>query len=165
MLHRVHRGGRAALLALALAAASGGTAAATLFDASGVFDNGATLSGTLTFDAVNGSVASIYLEISPPVSGTFPSIVAQGSLASPNYTISAQISPSNETQTLLLLIPSSTLVGYGGGPFSGSVFNSITSQGSRLASGLFTEVPEPASVVLLGAGLAAALSRRRRESP
>jgi hypothetical protein len=150
-------------LAVAMLAASAvPSSAATVFFASGTFQNTATLSGTLTIDTVTGSIVASNLIVSAPTSFTFVNIVAQGDSPAPNfYSVTDRNAASTEDFDFGL--PLHTLVGYSGGAIcsaatatctASNLFNLTTGTGgSVLASGSLSPTaptPEPASGLLFG---------------
>jgi hypothetical protein len=161
---------------LALMAGAAGHAKAGLirtFDAEGTFDDGATLSGTLSIDTTIGTVTSANLVVGAPDSLDFIDIQFQGGNIYPgDYFIQAGTTPSG-LPNLLLVLPTDSLVGYSGGPIGSDTnpangYVSSIYLGATLTDGSLTAVPEP-SGLLLGtvAGLAGTgyVWRRRRRFP
>ena len=133
--------------------------AATVFTASGVFDDGATLSGTLTIDTVTGSFVSADLFVSgdPKASSAsssqFSLIFSQNesSLGYPTVTYQSMVviesvDDVNEFDITL----DSNLVGYAGGSISlaGIESHATLMGGPSLTSGTLKAAPEPGSLPL-----------------
>ena len=159
-------------------------ASSVVFDATGTFDNGNTLSGTLTIDTITGNPVSADLMVSGH-SAAYTTLQFQGTWpqTSPFMT---ELSFGNGEATdnyLTFLFEPVSLVGYTGGPLcgtnpavcqdstliyrsslatfsGGSVFNF-----SDLVSGSLTSAsaPEPGGAALLSVGIAslAGIARRR----
>jgi hypothetical protein len=142
-----------------------GQASATVFFATGTFQDGATLSGTLTIDTVSGVIDGSDLEVTAPDAFTFVNVVGQGSNSAPLfYSVTDRNAASTEDFDFGL--PVLSLVGYTGGAFcsvatepgclASNLFDLITSTtGSVLEAGTLslTPAPEPASLALFAGGL------------
>jgi hypothetical protein len=160
-----------------------------MFDASGTFFFGATLSGTVTIDTTNGTVTAANLVtvdqmFGPPGPQSFTFIQSQGKDVfgpspggSDYYGLQLGTAASGFPE-LDLVLPTATLVNYPGGfisstsqTFSDLVSAIAYSGGANglitdLSQGSFTPVPEPASLTLLGIGAFGMMGyawRRRRQ--
>jgi hypothetical protein len=157
----------------------------TVYNFNGTFDNGATLTGTMTVDAT-GTVIASTLVTSDPTAFSFSYVVSgplgQGS-DGPDYFVvfsTTATGTSTDAPYLSLVFPVSSLVGYAGGdlclPNSGCAdpsfltFNgpdgltySLVLSDPITPDGEGTSAPEPATLLLLGSGLAGiGLLRRKR---
>jgi hypothetical protein len=172
------------LLAALLAVVGHAQASPVLFDASGSFTDGSTLSGTITIDPTTGLATAENLSISGGSSGyvspllfdaTPPALQQQDNQGAGNVWLNSS-DVSNSWQ-LRVDIPGPTLVGYAGGPLvvssfppDGTYFTASGEGGANLLSGSLTAVttPAPPTIVLLASALFTAgafhLVRRRRLS-
>jgi hypothetical protein len=150
-------------------------ASITTFVATGVTQSGSTLSGDIVIDTTTGSVSSLSLTMSSPLSftaNTFNSFVSGP--ASGYFVIRAD---NGTTFPFIDLdIPTTTLVGYTGGSlctvgstcpngisFSEASTSNATTSG--FVSGSLTEAsPEPASLALVGSAMLGLAAWRRRRS-
>ena len=144
----------------------------TVFDASGSFADGSTLSGTIDIDVTTGVATGVDLTVSAPDSVTFTVIPSQHSIGGGSF-IEAGSLASRDVVTLGI---TGSLVGYDGGAL-GSFRDPGLAESSLdepsitafLDSGQLTpevpSVPEPSPAVLLGSGLLlvpVVVSARRR---
>lgn len=158
----------AGALGLFALVAPSGARADTIFIASGTFQDGSTLSGTLTINTATGLITSadliVQYNISPSVTETFANILGQ--------TPSTVDLEGNLFSSLFFDISASTLMGYSGGALcstsvacAGSIVTDVSPANGItgvpfndfLTSGMLTSTvataPEPSTVVLLAAGL------------
>jgi hypothetical protein len=145
-----------------------------VFDASGTFVDGATLSGTLTVDVTTGTVTASALQVSAPDHGSFTLIQNQGldifGVVTPGYYgLSITTGSPNTFPVLQLGLNTTSLIGYGGGNMtaeSNLAINSTTPNGLKNGE-LTTAVPEPSTALVAAFGavafIAYGLSRHRRE--
>jgi hypothetical protein len=164
----------AGMIVLGLIVGVAGSARADLiFNATGTFDNGAQLSGTVTIDTVMGVVTSANLLVSGPglADLTFDVLESQGTdLPHPGYFFNMLQTSGTEIPFLFLGLFNTAdhnppnLVDYPGGPFIlahppffglGSEY--FDTQDHLLISGSLTPVPEPSSLMIVGLGGALAL--------
>src|SRR5271166_1841690 len=91
------------------------------FTAEGTFQDGATLSGTLTIDTTQGLASAANLTIAPIASLPilFTSVQAQGAITSPGGTHAYELffSQTNGPE-LALFLPVPSLIDYPGGPIT-----------------------------------------------
>jgi len=140
-------------------------ASATVFQASGTFDDGALLEGTLAIDMNAGVITASGLTISG--GGTFTTILFQGNLGPPAfYSVLADNAAGTEEFSFGLLAES--LVGFSGGSFCAadtgacitSVYYSLSDPLNQvsLLNGTLTEpsgaTPEPSAFPLCAIALA-----------
>jgi CSLREA domain-containing protein len=173
--------GSTAIALFMLLGLCGGSAYAntiTTFDATGTFQDGATLAGTLTIDTTNGDVLASSLAI-PPDSSALDVIQGVGSTGDAFDILLG--TASGQYPNLNLVLPVGTLVGYAGGLLASNA-NPVTTQGAVaisnfvstthnitfLDSGQLTPAaatPEITTLAMIGGGLItlglAALRRRR----
>lgn len=130
----------------------------TTFTASGTFNSGSLLTGTITIDTTVGSVQSLNLDVSAPDSLTF-NVFTGGYSNFPgngDYSIYAQTSGGGTYPYLVLVLGTSSLVDFHGGAFGsnsysvpGNYHSGIglsASLGDNLANGTLTPVPEAPSL-------------------
>ena len=145
------------------------------FVATGVTQSGSTLSGDIVINTTAGSVSSLSLTMSSPLSftaNTLDSFVTGP--ASGYYVIRAD---NGITFPFIDLdIPTATLVGYTGGSFctvgstcpNGITFSEASSTSNATTSGFvsrsLTAVPEPASLGLVASAMLGLAAWRRRRS-
>jgi hypothetical protein len=144
------------------------------FAATGVTQSGSTLSGDIFIDTTTGSISSLSLTVSSPLSFTVDTFDNFGSGQATGYYV---IRADNGTTFpfIDLDIPTATLVGYTGGGFctvgstcpngiSYSEASTSNATTSGFVSGSLTAIPEPASLALVGSAMLglAAWRRRRR---
>jgi len=175
---------RAAVLLGALLAFVGqGQASPVLFDASGSFTDGSTLSGTMTIDPTSGLATAEDLFVSGGTSGyasplefkLTPPTQADNQGAGHVWLDGSDLSNSWQ---LRVAIASPNLIAYAGGdlvvssfPPDGTFFTAFGEGGANLVSGTLTAVttPAPPTIVLLASAVLAAggfhFLRRRRLSP
>lgn len=146
----------------------------TTFGATGTFDDGSTLSGTIMIDTVNGDLGAIDLFVSAPDNLTLDYNLESES-SSGDYLIYVGES-SNEFPEFVLSLPVDSLVGYTGGvidsdddPGPGVLSSPLyltLEDVVTLQSGSLTPTPEPASWILAFTSLAmiAAMRLRRASS-
>jgi hypothetical protein len=159
-----------ALVAVSLFSANGVARADTIstFNAVGSFDDGSTLSGTVTIDTTAGTITGEDLVVSSPFSATFvDDIYGQGANGG-EYIFNSEA----DGAYLILPLATGSLVGYTGGGFEWAANAergpSTHIQMTYLTSGDLepeapSVTPEPSSIALLGTGLLgiAGLVRRR----
>ncbi len=148
----------------------------TVFDATGTFASGSTLSGTITIDTTNGVLESSSLIVSAPDSLNFSFIQSQ--FANPSIYVLQFGTAASGLPSLVLGVSVSDLVGFTGGAF-GSVQNRVPGGVSNIAfdtradllsvGGLsvaspqpIAATPEPATLALLATGLAGVAGSVRR---
>ena len=158
-----------------------GAYADIILNASGTFDDGTLLSGTVTIDTLAGEVMSANLQLDSPGSPelTFQSIDDQGSNAPyGHYSFTMVQAPGDESVLLALVVQPADLVGYQGGPLQ-----SLTPPGfahvytyyyvrannheGDLTHGALSAVPEPSTLMaatLAGAILVCCVLRRGSEA-
>ena len=145
------------------------------FVATGVTQSGSTLSGDIVIDTTAGSVSSLSLTMSSPLSFTANTFDSFGSGQASGYFV---IRADNGTTFpfIDLDIPTATLVGYTGGSIctvgstcpNGITFSEASSTSnattSGFVSGSLTATPEPASLALVGGAMLGLAAWRRRRS-
>ena len=158
-----------ALVCSGLAAATA-TCYATTFDVSGTFSTD-TLGGTINIDVISGTVTSADVTvsgISPAVTGPFTTIdnLVPYPPADDLLYIALADGTSSSSDGLVLFLPTSSLIGYSGGPMCSTTYScSLTAQTYlaaggvapfyHLTSGSLTATPLPAALPLLATGLGA----------
>lgn len=131
---------------------------ATVFQASGVFDDGAILAGTIAVDVSAGIVSESNLTISG--AGTFSTIIFQQNFGPPAF-YSVIVDNSTSSEEFSFGLVTDTLVGFSGGNFCSdsnadcltSVYYSTSDPFNQisLSSGeVRAAVPEPAMLSFLG---------------
>ena len=135
------------------------------FEASGTFDSGSVLSGTVTIDTTTGIAEAVDLVVGSPASLDFTFIQAQ--VAIPGVTYEIQTGPTAAGLPNFDFGPlgTSTLINYDGGPiYSGSDIFHGPGQSDLITNGALTAIPEPSSWALLGVGLVSlgVIRRHRR---
>jgi len=144
------------------------------FVATGVTQSGSTLSGDVVIDTTAGSVSSLSLTMSSPLSFTANTFDSFASGQASGYLV-IQADNGTTFPFVALDIPTATLVGYTGGSlctvgstcpngisFSEASTSNATTSG--FVSGSLTTAPEPASLVLVGSALLGLAAWRRRRS-
>jgi hypothetical protein len=144
------------------------------FVATGVTQSGSTLSGDVVIDTTAGSVSSLSLTMSSPLSFTANTFDSFGSGQASGYFV---IRADNGTTFpfIDLDIPTATLVGYTGGSFctvgstcpNGISFSEASASNattSGFVSGSLTAAPEPANLALMGSAMLGLAAWRRRRS-
>jgi len=135
-----------------------------VFNAAGTFDDGATLSGTLTIDTTIGTVTAVNLAVGVSDTLIFDTVLSQV----PNYPIPGNFLVETGTAAadlapdiLNLDLPTTTLAGYSGGVISsldnydrGNISILFTQQASdQLITGsLSVAVPEPNTLLVACVG-------------
>jgi hypothetical protein len=164
----------ATLTLAALCAAGARADTITTFDATGTFNDGASLSGTLTIDTTNGNVVASTVEALPDASGLTDIFVGTiGGVT--GVTLEA---PAGEP-SLILDLSLNTLAGYTGGPLA-SLSDPATVRGMDVETTLFlpsftavflssgsltpqTATPEAATFGMIAAGLGLIIIKLRRK--
>lgn len=125
------------------------------FGASGTFNNGNILSGTVIIDVTTGNVIRANFSATGPDPQTFNTNVS----AVPNYagsglTVIVANSPTPSQYPILLLgLPVADLVGYNGGSISpASTYTRSDNSRVGLISGVLIASPEPSALALLTLG-------------
>lgn len=145
---------------------------AAVFVADGVFDDGSTLSGTVTIDTVAGLFTAINLVVGSPSSLAFGVNIDQGSFGAPFF-YSVFVSNIAGTYDFNFGIPLNSIVGYTGGSLCSleteptcttSTFKNLVTGdfGPDLVRGTLSQVPEPATTALAGSVLVGLWAIRRR---
>jgi len=143
------------------------------FNATGTFESGSTLTGTVTIDETIGSVTALNLTFSAPDSEHFTVLQSQGSVSG-IYQIAAGIAASGRP-AFFFALPTPSLVGYSGSTiasdaapanFTVSDIQITSSSVDILASGNLTAAPLPSSAwgglaLIGGLGLTTFLRRSR----
>jgi PEP-CTERM motif len=155
------------------------TCDAATFDVSGAFATG-TLGGTIDIDVITGTVTSAdvtALGTSPAVTGPFTTKENLVEYPSSDHLLYISLSGglSSTSDLLVLFLPTSTLIGYFGGPMCSTTYScSLTAQSYLEPGGLpqfqsltfgSLSVPEPSTwaMMLIGfAGLGFAGYRSRK---
>lgn len=145
---------------------------AAVFIADGLFQDGSTLSGTVTIDTVAGLFTAIDLVVGPPGNLTFGVNIDQGSFGAPFF-YSVFVQNVAATYDFNFAVPLDSIVGYTGGSLCSleteptcltSTFqNLITGEfGPDLVRGSLSQVPEPATAALAASVLVGLWAIRRR---
>lgn len=152
----------------------------TTFDASGTFDNGSVMSGTVTIDVTTGAATGADINIAgPSLSATLDYIHSSGAdyFDDNSWTLVVSTGQSIDPYIFFYIDTSAagskTLVGYAGGPLysntmlgsdGGSTFiNNYPNGYPGLVSGSFspeTDVPEPATYWLMVVGVTCIVGAR-----
>ncbi len=171
-----------AVTTLALLAVASNTAygSSITLNVNGTLVDGAVLGGTMTIDQNSGLITAIDLTLGRPDTGTFDVFAGQfatGSVIDTGATLTGQSAGSYPGITLLL--PVTSLVGYTGGPLcsvnalcngseTSGLLQNATDEGNSLhhlntgsLTPMPTSIPEPASLALLGFGIATLVAMRR----
>ena len=140
------------MLLAALAAPSSARADVTeLFNLFGEFDNGSSLSGTVTIDTTNGTATAIDASADGFEFDTITGQSAQGA----EYLVSA--STSGDAEHLSLVFGVGSLVGYGGSSLSPDTrLGALSLQGGGANPATSSPVPEPSTWALMLIGFASA---------
>jgi hypothetical protein len=166
--------GSAAILAAAMVTVSawGDRARAdtiVTFNASGTYQDGGALSGTLTIDTTTGTITAADLTVGAPDSFTVTSLVsAYTGYSSLEQAYSVDVVGSSDVPQVILLLATSSLVGYDGSQIYGvddlspgnyasdltrvDISHSLLESGT-MTSNAATPAPEPNTIALLGCGL------------
>jgi hypothetical protein len=143
-------------------------ASATVFQATGTFDNGALLGGALTIDVNDGAITASSLTITG--AGTFSAILFQDHSGPPIfYSVLADNTAGSEEFSFGLFADS--LIGFNGGSFCAadtgaclaSVYYPLSdpfNQSSLLSGNLAGATPEPSALYLCGITLMASMILR-----
>jgi hypothetical protein len=170
----------ACVLPFAGLAAVTATCDAATFDVSGAFATG-TLGGTINIDVITGTVTSAdvtALGTSPAVTGPFTTKENLVEYPSSDHLLYISLSDglSSTSDVLVLFLPTSTLIGYLGGPMCSTTYScSLTAQSYLEPGGLpqfqsltfgSLSVPEPSTWAMLllgfiGLGFAGYRTSRR----
>lgn len=146
------------------------------FVATGVTQSGSTLSGDIFIDTTAGSISSLSLTMSSPLSFTANTFNSFGSGQASGYYVMRADDGNTTFPFIDLDIPTATLVGYTGGSFctvgstcpNGISFSEASSTNnattSGFVSGSLTAVPEPASLTLVGSAMLGLAAWRRRSA-
>ena len=137
---------------------------AEVFKASGTFDDGATLSGTITVDTSVGTITASDLSVSAPDSVDFVDDIYAQHGNGAEYVFGSK----NGDNFLEISLAVGSLVGYTGSQINNfSVFSNPNSgYNTYVTAGEFTPAPapEPATVWLFGSTLAVGWLLRRRST-
>ena len=143
--------------------------ASTIFTASGQFQSGATISGTITIDTVTGNALASDIILGAPDAGSYLFIQTEYSPAVGVTILQLSTVAAGDPQAILAF-PVNDFIGYTGGTMCavggpcGGVSNwTDGTHFDSLASGTLTaQTPEPSTAWLLAAGLALVAVARLR---
>ena len=140
-----------------LAGAHLATAATLIFNANGIFADGALMSGTITIDTTAGAATAVNINVTAPDALNLAFIQFQNVVTPTAYELQLGAT-SVGLPNLDLALPTSgsvnPLIGYTGGSLTtASDLRFSSTHVIVLSSGSFTLVPEPAPFALMGLGL------------
>jgi hypothetical protein len=124
------------------------------FEASGTFNSGSVLSGTVTIDTTTGIAEAVDLVASAPASLDFTFIQFQAVLPGLFYEIITGPTAVGLPNFNFGPLDTTTLINYDGGPlYPGSDIFYSSDRFDVITNGALTAIPEPSSWALLGIGL------------